>query len=197
MVNYLYIHIPFCIKKCIYCDFYSVPFKSHIAEYYIEALCKEIQWRRCAVNNLKTIYIGGGTPTILSATNILKILNAIKESYSVMPDAEITIEANPNTITGKKIEKLLKSGINRISMGIQSFIDDELTALGRSHNADGAIKAVNVARKAGFKNISIDLIYGIPSSKFQNSKLKTQIQSSKFQVPSSKTGNIHFKRLLI
>jgi oxygen-independent coproporphyrinogen-3 oxidase len=188
MVNYLYIHIPFCIKKCIYCDFYSVPFKSHIAEYYIEALCKEIQLRRCSFNSLKTIYIGGGTPTILSAASISKILNAIKESYSIMPDAEIAIEANPNTLIEKsgspknrkifwgesKIEELLKSGINRLSIGIQSFIDDELAVLGRSHNADGAIKTVENIRRYGFRNISIDLIYGIPLPSNQESGVRSQ-----------------------
>lgn len=182
MVEFLYIHIPFCIKKCIYCDFYSVPFKSHIVEHYIKALCKEIRLKRCTVNNLKAIYIGGGTPTILSAESISKILNAIKESYSIMPDAEITIEANPNTITGKKIEELLKLGINRISIGIQSFIDDELAVLGRSHNAGEAVKAVNAARKAGFKNISIDLIYGMPFYKSQIPNHKSQIKNWQYSL---------------
>lgn len=168
-VNNLYIHVPFCIKKCIYCDFYSIPFKSHIARHYIEALCREIELRKDVVDNLTTVYIGGGTPTILSETEIFKILSAVKDNCSIEPDAEITIEANPRTITAEKAEKLLRSGINRISIGIQSFIDDELAVLGRSHNADDAINAVNDFRKAGFRNISIDLIYGIPVLSSQQS----------------------------
>lgn len=174
MVNYLYIHIPFCIKKCIYCDFYSIPFKSQIAEDYIRALCKEIELRKDIIGSLMTIYIGGGTPTMLSETEISKILNTIKDNYSISPDAEITIEANPRTITAEKAEKLLKSGINRMSIGVQSFIDEELIILGRSHNAADAIDAVNDVRRAGFKNISIDLIYGIPSFKSRISNLKSQ-----------------------
>lgn len=162
MVNYLYIHIPFCIKKCIYCDFYSVPFRSKIAEDYIKALCKEIELRKNELDNLTTVYIGGGTPTILSTAEISKILDAVRSNCRIRSDAEITIEANPRTITEKKAEILLKSGINRISVGVQSFVDDELTILSRSHNAQEAINAVKGIKRAGFKNISLDLIYGIP-----------------------------------
>jgi len=182
MVNYLYIHIPFCIKKCLYCDFYSVPFKSHTVEDYIEALCREIKSKRDVVGNLIAIYIGGGTPTILTEKEIARLFKALRDNYAINHDAEITIEANPKTITTEKAEQLLKSGINRISIGIQSFIDDELKVLGRSHNRDEAIKAVNEAKKAGFKNISIDLVYGIPSPKFQISDPKSQIQNWQYSL---------------
>jgi oxygen-independent coproporphyrinogen-3 oxidase len=182
MVNYLYIHIPFCTKKCIYCDFYSIPFKSHIAEDYIKALCKEIELRKDIVGNLTTIYIGGGTPTILSGKEIAGLLQAVRDNYAIDPDAEITIEANPRTISEDKAKKLLDSGINRISIGIQSLIDKELIILGRSHNAEDAIEAVKDVRSAGFKNVSIDLIYGIPSQKFQISNFKFQIQNWEYSL---------------
>jgi oxygen-independent coproporphyrinogen-3 oxidase len=174
MVNYLYIHIPFCIKKCIYCDFYSILFKSHIAEDYIKALCMEIGLRKDVVGNLTAIYIGGGTPTILSEKEITGLFKAMRDNYVIDNDAEITIEANPRTISEDKARKLLDSGINRMSIGIQSLIDKELITLGRSHNAEDAIKAVKDVRSAGFKNISIDLIYGIPFPKFQISNFKFQ-----------------------
>lgn len=162
MADYLYIHIPFCIKKCLYCDFYSIPFESSITEDYINAVCKEIKLRKESANSLKTVYIGGGTPTILSENGIQNILNAVKENCFINPDAEITIEANPGTISAHKAEKLLKAGINRISIGIQSLVDEELVALGRSHTATDAINALKDARQTGCRNISADLIYGIP-----------------------------------
>jgi oxygen-independent coproporphyrinogen-3 oxidase len=173
-VNYLYIHIPFCIKKCIYCDFYSIPFKSQIAGDYIKALCREIELRKDVGGDLTTIYIGGGTPTILSEKEITGLLQAMRDNYAIDPDAEITIEANPRTISEDKAKKLLDSGINRISIGIQSLIDKELIILGRSHNAEDAIKAVKDVRSAGFKNISIDLIYGIPFLSSQESGVRSQ-----------------------
>ncbi|MEW6738771.1 MAG: radical SAM family heme chaperone HemW [Nitrospirota bacterium] len=182
MVNYLYIHIPFCIKKCIYCDFYSIPFKSRIAEDYIKALCREIGLRKDVAGDLTTIYIGGGTPTILSEKEIAGLLQAMRDNYVIDPDAEITIEANPRTISEDKARKLLDSGINRMSIGIQSLIDKELITLGRSHNAEDAIKAVKDVRSAGFKNISIDLIYGIPLPKFQISNFKFQIQNWEYSL---------------
>ncbi|MCL4457568.1 MAG: radical SAM family heme chaperone HemW [Nitrospirae bacterium] len=187
MINYLYIHIPFCIKKCVYCDFYSIPLKPRIAEDYTDALCNEIKLRTLSstkwpLAELRTVYIGGGTPTILNEKDISKILDTVRNQYSVRPEAEITIEANPETITLEKAEALLKAGINRISIGVQSFIDRELSILGRSHNADDAVKAVKDTRDAGFKNISIDLIYGIPSFKFQISDFKSQIRNWEYSL---------------
>ncbi|MDI6800849.1 MAG: radical SAM family heme chaperone HemW [Thermodesulfovibrionales bacterium] len=180
MAGCLYIHIPFCIKKCVYCDFYSIPFNLEITHKYVEALCAEIEFKRHIACDLKTIYIGGGTPTLLSEPDILKVINTIKENYSVLPSAEITIEANPRTINEKKADMLLKSGINRLSIGAQSFIDRELTVLGRSHNANDALKALRGARKAGFNNISIDLIYAIPGQSLDDwiYSLKTAVKLS-------------------
>lgn len=193
MINYLYIHIPFCIKKCIYCDFYSIPFTppfpplakgriGGVAGDYINALRKEIELRKGVADNLKTIFIGGGTPTILSEKDIAEILNAVRENYSINPDAEITIEANPRTITEEKAEGLLKSGINRISIGVQSLIDKELVFLGRSHNADDAVKAVRDVKGAGFRNTSVDLIYGIPRLKEQRAKGKGYIRNWEYSL---------------
>ncbi len=181
-VNSLYIHIPFCLKKCIYCDFYSIPFKSQIAKYYIKTLCKEIELRKDVVGSLTTIYIGGGTPTILTEKQIEELFKTISSNYEINTNAEITIEANPRTITAGKTEKLLKSGINRISIGVQSFVDKELITLGRSHNAEDAINVVKDVRSVGFENISIDLIYGIPFPKFQISNFKSQIQNWQYSL---------------
>ncbi len=180
MINYLYIHIPFCIKKCIYCDFYSIPLRPRITDDYINALCNEIRLR-VPDAELRTVYIGGGTPTILNEKDISKILDTVRNQYSVRPEAEITIEANPKTIASKKAEALLKAGINRISIGVQSFIDRELSILGRSHNAADAVSAVGEVRNAGFKNISLDLIYGIPSLN-QISNFKSHIQNWEYSL---------------
>jgi oxygen-independent coproporphyrinogen-3 oxidase len=155
---------------------------SPISADYINALCKEIGLRKRTVNGLKTIYIGGGTPTVLSEEDISKVLNTVRENCSINQDAEITIEANPRTITEEKAEALLKSGMNRISIGIQSFIDSELSMLGRSHSSDDAIKAVRDVRNAGFRNVSIDLMYGIPSLKFQISNFKSQIRNWEYSL---------------
>ncbi|OGW19882.1 MAG: hypothetical protein A2X55_10945 [Nitrospirae bacterium GWB2_47_37] len=193
MINYLYIHIPFCIKKCAYCDFYSIPLNSpRIAEDYINALCNEIKLRTLSsttkwpaakrpLADIRAVYIGGGTPTILNEKDISKILDTIRNQYSVGPEAEITIEANPKTITSKKAGALLKAGINRISIGVQSFIDGELSTLGRSHSAADAVNAVRDVRNAGFKNISLDLIYGIPSLN-QISDFKSQIRNREYSL---------------
>lgn len=162
MTGSLYIHIPFCLSKCLYCDFYSIPYNSQTAADYIKALCREIGFRKSNIHSLRTIYIGGGTPSVLSEKDISKILDTVKNIYSVNSDAEITLEANPKTITPDKAKSFLSSGINRISMGVQSFSDEELLVLGRAHNAEDAVRTFKDIRDAGFQNISIDLIYGIP-----------------------------------
>lgn len=185
MVNCLYIHIPFCIKKCIYCDFYSVPFpRREVVRDYINAIHKEISLKKLNAE-LRSIYIGGGTPTILSGDDVSKIMNAIKNEYHVNPDAEISIEANPCTITEEKAEMLLKSGINRISIGVQSFFDNELEMLGRGHSSEDAIKAVIAAKRAGFKNISIDLIYGMPSYKYHAIDKKSEFQKWEYSLKTT------------
>jgi oxygen-independent coproporphyrinogen-3 oxidase len=167
-INNLYIHIPFCISKCPYCDFYSIPLKSfqqEILSLYIKTLCDEIDSKKEYLKDLKTIYIGGGTPSLLSSRDISNLLNFISKSSSYHKDIEITIEVNPKSITYERLKDYLSLGINRISIGVQSFCNNELLILGRIHNAKDAATAIKLARKAGFKNISIDLIYGIPATR--------------------------------
>lgn len=164
MVNYLYIHIPFCTKKCQYCDFNSIPFDSNLAGRYISAICSEIISNKAVIDRIKTVYIGGGTPTTLNKGSLLKILKTITDNCSIESRAEITVEANPESISEKKAEEIIASGINRISIGVQSLVDDELLILGRIHTAEDAIEALRLIKMTGFNNISIDLMYGIPGS---------------------------------
>ena len=165
MVNYLYIHIPFCIAKCDYCDFYSIPVGRSGADEswkYVYALLKEMDFRRDIAGNLRTVYLGGGTPTLLSAEQVGAILSGAREIFSIDSGAEITIEANPGTVSERQLAALRATGINRVSVGMQSLSGRELCTLGRSHTAEDSFAAVSAARKAGFDNISLDLIYGIP-----------------------------------
>lgn len=163
MVKYLYIHIPFCVKKCTYCDFNSVPFRPDLADIYVSLICEEIKKKKNLIGYLKTIYIGGGTPTILNEGSLMMIMKTITEECIIDSDAEITVEANPESISEKKCYEILASGINRISIGLQSFNDDDLQILGRIHTSDDSIKALRLIKKAGFNNVSTDFIYGIPT----------------------------------
>lgn len=160
-VSYLYIHIPFCLRKCLYCDFFSIPFDKSLSEEYIDAVLTEIDIRKESLGTLKTIYIGGGTPTVLSLKGIDRLFQKLKD-IPWSEDIEITIEANPGTIDSEKIRILKEFSINRFSLGIQSFIDRELELLGRIHNSCEGISAIELIRNEGVKNLSIDLIYGIP-----------------------------------
>ncbi len=163
MANSLYIHIPFCIRKCIYCDFLSIRYDDNTAEEYVAALINELAIRKDSAGEIKTIYIGGGTPTTLSAHELTRLIQGLGTSYAVSPDAEITIEANPGTVDRDKVAALADAGVNRMSLGIQSFIDRELQLLERIHNSDDAVKAIDIVRSSGISNLSIDLIYGIPN----------------------------------
>ncbi|MFO0753429.1 MAG: radical SAM family heme chaperone HemW [Thermodesulfovibrionales bacterium] len=170
MTESLYIHIPFCLKKCIYCDFYSLPLSAGPLAApdragYVEALCTEMALRKGTARNLRTIFIGGGTPTLLSAAEAARILDTAAGIFSLRPDAEITIEANPGTLDAKKASELRTVGVNRVSMGVQSFVDEELSLLGRAHSARDGIAAVEAARQAGFGNLSLDLMYALPGQK--------------------------------
>ena len=172
----IYIHIPFCLSKCGYCDFHSIamPLASVPGAEYADAVCLEIE-RQMKRHNLAgrrvdTIYFGGGTPSILGASNIQKILDAIYRHFSVTEGAEITIEANPETLKHENVETLKKL-CNRLSIGIQSFDDCFLKKLGRIHNADTARRAVVAARDAGFKNINIDLMWGLPGQGIKDLEL--------------------------
>lgn len=160
----IYIHIPFCKKRCIYCDFYSTT-DNRLAERYIDALCTELTHRITEIdrNNITTIYIGGGTPSQLTISQLSRLINFIKEAIDFNKIEEFTIEVNPDDVTPEYMQNCRTLGINRISMGIQSFIDGELQAINRRHTSVQAEEAVSIIKKAGFSNISIDLIYGLPA----------------------------------
>lgn len=160
-ISSLYIHIPFCVRKCSYCDFYSVRYDESLACAYSKAVCKELRLKRELSGILKTIYFGGGTPSLLPDECFSRIFSCLRDSYSIADDAEITIEANPGTLNQAKTDHLLSLGVNRISLGVQSFDDNELSFLGRIHTADDALSSLEQIRKSGLSNYSIDLMYGI------------------------------------
>lgn len=157
----IYIHIPFCVKKCFYCDFYSETQLSLIPA-YIRSLQKEIKQRSCSKAKINTIYFGGGTPSLIPVKDIDNILQTIGSFFSLSRNIEITLEVNPGTIDLDYLSQLNKAGINRLSIGVQSFNDDKLKFLGRIHSASQAKKTIENAVNAGFDNISMDLIYGLP-----------------------------------
>ncbi|MGD0885455.1 MAG: radical SAM family heme chaperone HemW [Thermodesulfovibrionales bacterium] len=162
MVHSLYIHIPFCARKCIYCDFFSVPFDEALAMRYIAAVLRELVLVKDTAGELTTVYIGGGTPTTVSPLALIRLLRKITDSFRISPGAEITVEANPGTIDKEKVRALADVGVNRFSIGVQSFQDTELALLGRTHRFEDVLKAIAAVRVSGVQNISIDLIYGIP-----------------------------------
>jgi len=162
----LYIHVPFCISKCRYCDFVSYPFDSGAVRKYLTALEREMKlYGRildAAGEQVATVYVGGGTPTCLSAGDLEAVLNAGRRFFRFLPDAEITVEANPGTVDADKLTVLRAAGVNRLSLGVQACQEDLLRRLGRIHDFRQAVEAVHLARRAGFGNLSLDLIFGIP-----------------------------------
>jgi len=162
MPEFLYIHIPFCIKKCLYCDFLSVPYNELLAKAYTDALCKELILKKDDAGKLKTVYVGGGTPSILPEECFRQLFKCLKNNFKFSDSPEITVEANPGTIDKSKIDAMLSLGVNRLSIGVQSFNDTELKTLGRIHTSDEALKAIGAIKNSGINNFSIDLIYGIP-----------------------------------
>ncbi len=163
----LYVHIPFCQKKCYYCDFNSYSGKQHLIKDYIEALKKEIIMYKFILNNYRidTIFFGGGTPSILEGDQITDIIDTIKKHYVVRDGAEISIEANPGALNYNKLKKYYSSGINRLSIGLQACQDNLLKTLGRIHSFEDYLKNLKEARKAGFTNINTDLIFSLPGQK--------------------------------
>lgn len=159
----IYIHIPFCKTRCIYCDFYSTT-RSELKSQYIRALCRELTERKEYLKGeaVETIYFGGGTPSQLSEEDFKEVFKTIEQVYGMREATEITLEANPDDLTEEYIGMLHTLPFNRISMGIQTFDDATLQLLNRRHNATQAIEAVKRCRQAGLQNISIDLIYGLP-----------------------------------
>ena len=161
----LYIHIPFCTHRCAYCDFNTYANQEEMIPAYVQALCREIQHIGQAAaeqNDVHTIFFGGGTPSLLSPPQFDSIFKSIRSAFTLTPDAEISIEANPGTVTYESLRQLHEIGINRISYGVQSANTEELHMLERTHNFFDVIEAVTSARKAGFKNLNLDLIYGLP-----------------------------------
>ncbi len=166
----LYVHIPWCIKKCPYCDFNSHEIRSPIPEdQYINALIVDLQQQASAVDGREiiSVFIGGGTPSLFSANSIQHLLLVIKDHLTLTNDVEISIEANPGTFDQQNFVGFRNAGINRISIGVQSFSDTKLQTLGRIHNAQTALAAVRAARHAGFENINIDLMYALPNQTLQ------------------------------
>ncbi|MBU1356897.1 MAG: radical SAM family heme chaperone HemW [Candidatus Edwardsbacteria bacterium] len=163
-MNNVYIHIPFCLAKCGYCGFNSRPLVSESeAGDYCQALMKEIANCKMKNDNLETVCFGGGTPSLLSATQLSEILGAVQEKFGPVSDGcETTIEANPGTVDIYKLSDLHEAGFNRLSLGVQSFDPDLLKLMGRLHNPEQAVKAFYDARQAGFRNISLDLIFALP-----------------------------------
>ena len=156
----LYIHIPFCLRRCLYCDFVSCTGKGQVQADYIDALIREID--QCKAKELDTVYIGGGTPSCIDAALIVRVLDACRSRFRLLPGAEISMEANPATLTGEKLELYRRAGVNRISMGVQSLCDSELSALGRLHTAQQARESYRLLRGSGFDNINLDVMFGIP-----------------------------------
>ena len=161
----LYIHIPFCRQKCAYCDFYSLPDREGKMDDYTAALLRHIEEvaPRTAAHRVDTVYFGGGTPSYLGAARLTKLLRTIRKRCDVTRDAEITLEANPDSACDvRALRALRRAGFNRISLGVQSADDALLRAIGRIHTFAQVQEAVSAARKAGFKDLSLDLIYGLP-----------------------------------
>ena len=161
----IYIHIPFCLSKCAYCGFYSVPSVRRKAE-FMEALKQEIVSRKDYLHGEKveTIYFGGGTPSLLNADEIDALLRLLNNTFEMVDYPEITLEANPDTLTLNYLNALRSLGVNRLSIGIQSFFDNDLHYLNRRHDSNHASLCLQWAKAAGFENVNIDLIYGLPTS---------------------------------
>ena len=158
----LYIHIPFCKSKCAYCDFASFPGRERCGEAYFAALCGEIRAAGDDTHRVETVFFGGGTPSLVPEAYIAGALAAAREAFPFAPGAEVSLEANPGTLTMEKLRAYREMGVNRLSIGVQSFDAGLLRDIGRVHTPGEAVEAVRMARAAGFANIGIDLMYGLP-----------------------------------
>lgn len=163
MRSSLYIHIPFCVSKCNYCSFNSYAGLERLQERYVDALTLECQTVASGgqTTPLSTVFLGGGTPSILSNEQLKRLFRSISQNFVIATDAEISIEANPGTVDREKLDTLLQCGVNRLSIGVQSFNDTELRAVSRIHTTQEALLAIEQAKAAGFSNLSIDLMYGL------------------------------------
>lgn len=197
----IYFHIPFCKQACHYCDFHfstSLQYKNEM----LQAITKELEIRTSYLQNksIDSIYFGGGTPSILNADDIQRLIDKVSKLYNISADAEITLEANPDDLNNEKVKELRSTNINRFSIGIQSFFQEDLTWMNRAHNSDEADSSIKRVQDAGFENITCDLIYGYPL--LTNEKWKTNIHKLlELQIPhissynmtvESKTALAHF-----
>ena len=174
----IYIHIPYCKKKCSYCNFHFSINQSGIDE-MINSIVKELELRKKYLNSeIKTIYFGGGTPSILNKKHLEKLFDKIRSTFKISENAEISFECNPDDLNKEKLILLKYLGVNRLSIGIQSFDDKDLKFMNRSHNSDEAINSVKLAQEVGFDNISIDLIYSLPSQSVENWQKNLEIAFS-------------------
>lgn len=167
----IYVHVPFCKSKCQYCDFYSLPCKDdNLMDNYLDAVCAHIKEAGALAPGYRvdTIYFGGGTPSYFGGDAIAIIMTAIRRTFDVSPDAEITFEANPDSVTDKLLHRMRAEGFNRVSLGIQDDHDEMLKKLGRPYTYKQAVAAFQRIRKAGFRNVSLDLMYGLPGQTLQD-----------------------------
>ncbi|NQT25162.1 radical SAM family heme chaperone HemW [candidate division KSB1 bacterium] len=168
----IYIHIPFCVQKCNYCDFYSVADAEKHLPFFIQSVLNEIRFYSQQLpifpKKIRTVFFGGGTPSLLSELDISAILNGIQKYFELDVNAEISLEANPGTISIEHLKGFSRAGINRLSIGAQSFVSDELELLGRIHSRDDITTTVKGARSAGFNNIGLDLIFGLPGQTLED-----------------------------
>ena len=160
----LYLHIPYCFSKCRYCDFYSAPGQRGVPRAYVDALLRELsRFAPDAPLRPDTLYFGGGTPSLYGEKRLREVLKTVAKRFDLAKDAEITVECNPDSVDKKVFQALRRAGVNRISLGVQSAHDCELNCLHRPHTFQQAQRAVAAAREAKIKNISLDLIYGLPN----------------------------------
>ena len=160
----LYVHIPFCRQKCAYCDFPSQTGSGLLQKQYIEALCEEIAWQGSRLGKIPvdTVFFGGGTPTVVGAEALVRLLQELRRWFLVLPEAEISLEANPGTVSAEDLKQLRTAGFNRLSLGVQSFDDEVLQNCGRIHDGTAAMAVLEAARQAGFDNCNVDLMTGLP-----------------------------------
>lgn len=166
----IYIHIPFCVRKCLYCDFLSAPASGETMEAYASCLCREIEaaGKLYPDHEVRTVFFGGGTPSILKKERICQIMEALRRAFSLAEDAEITIEVNPGTVDADKLASYYAAGINRLSIGVQSLQENELQALGRIHSTEDFFQTYSMAIKSGFNNINVDLMSAIPEQTLES-----------------------------
>jgi putative oxygen-independent coproporphyrinogen III oxidase len=168
----LYLHIPFCTNKCFYCDFNSYVAEGQPIDAYLGAIEQEMAQtaRQLSPQQIETVFVGGGTPTVLTPAQLTRFLTAVRRHFPLSPGVEFTMEANPGTTDSAKLDAMLEGGVNRISFGAQSFNNELLKVIGRIHEAEDVVRSIATAKAAGFTNLSIDLMFGLPNQKLQHLK---------------------------